>query len=63
MWGGSDELAVSTLERSLDLGINFWDTAPVYGHGRAEELVAMALKRIREPPTGGGGDQAWLGLE
>lgn len=44
MWGGSDSLAVRTLERSLDLGVNFWDTAPVYGHGRAEELVGEALK-------------------
>ena len=44
MWGGSDEtLAITTLHRALDAGINFWDTAPVYGFGRAEEIMGRAL--------------------
>jgi aryl-alcohol dehydrogenase-like predicted oxidoreductase len=45
MWGGSDEkLAVKTILKSFDLGINMVDTAPVYGFGRAEEIVGKALK-------------------
>jgi aryl-alcohol dehydrogenase-like predicted oxidoreductase len=47
MWGGSDEReALATIERALDLGINTIDTAPVYGFGRAEEIVGKALRRI-----------------
>jgi aryl-alcohol dehydrogenase-like predicted oxidoreductase len=46
MWGGSDDgLAVKTIERALDLGINFIDTAPVYGFGHAETVVGKALKQ------------------
>lgn len=50
MWGGSDESkAIDTIHRALDQGINFIDTAPVYGFGRAEEIVGRALKsRARE---------------
>lgn len=47
MWGGSDEEpALQTLELAFEKGINFWDTAPVYGFGRAEEIVGKALKRL-----------------
>ncbi|MGO9461113.1 MAG: aldo/keto reductase [Rhodomicrobium sp.] len=44
MWGGSDERdAVNTIHAALDTGINVIDTAPVYGFGRAEEIVGKAL--------------------
>ena len=44
MWGGSDERdAVRTIHAALDSGINVIDTAPVYGFGRAEEIVGKAL--------------------
>nr|WP_210189263.1 aldo/keto reductase [Bradyrhizobium erythrophlei] len=44
MWGGSDESeAVKTIHAALDRGINFIDTAPVYGFGRSEEIVGRAL--------------------
>jgi aryl-alcohol dehydrogenase-like predicted oxidoreductase len=47
MWGGSDEEpAMQTLELAFEKGINFWDTAPVYGFGRAEEILGKVLKRI-----------------
>ena len=45
MWGGSEEkLAIKTILKSFDLGINIVDTAPVYGFGQAEEIVGKALK-------------------
>lgn len=44
MWGGSDEAdAVRTIHAALDHGIDFVDTAPVYGFGRSEEIVGRAL--------------------
>jgi aryl-alcohol dehydrogenase-like predicted oxidoreductase len=44
MWGGTDTAeAVRTIQSAVDQGINLIDTAPVYGFGRAEELVGQAL--------------------
>ena len=44
MWGGTDERElIRTIHAALDLGINLIDTAPVYGFGRAEEIVGKAL--------------------
>jgi aryl-alcohol dehydrogenase-like predicted oxidoreductase len=44
MWGGSDEAeSIRTIHAALDLGITLIDTAPVYGFGRAEEIVGRAL--------------------
>ncbi len=46
-WGEQrDEDSMSTLHRALDLGINFFDTADVYGDGRSERLIAR-LRRER----------------
>ncbi len=36
--------AVELVHKSLDLGINFFDTAPNYGHGTSEERLGKALK-------------------
>ena len=45
MWGGSEEEeSVRTIRSALDRGVNFIDTAPVYGFGRSEEIVGKALK-------------------
>jgi aryl-alcohol dehydrogenase-like predicted oxidoreductase len=52
MWGGSDERAsIRAIHRALDLGINFIDTAPVYGSGKSEEVIGKALRERsnREP--------------
>ncbi len=36
--------AIKLVHKSLDLGINFFDTAPNYGHGTSEERLGKALK-------------------
>ncbi len=44
-WGDvSDDDAVAALEAALDTGVNFIDTADVYGDGRSERLIARVLK-------------------
>src|SRR5689334_17045750 len=40
--------AIATLERSLDLGMNFWDTADMYGSGENERLLARVLAKRRQ---------------
>ena len=46
-WGPQDdEEAVGAIRRALELGINWVDTAAVYGLGHSEELVARALKGV-----------------
>jgi len=45
-WGGSDEHeALRAILRAFELGINFIDTAPVYGFGKSEQIVGQALKQ------------------
>src|SRR5262245_61813222 len=41
-----DEDGVRAIRAALDLGINFIDSSPFYGMGRAETVVGKALKRI-----------------
>ncbi len=40
--------SLATLDRALDLGINFWDTAEAYGPFRNEELLGRAMKGRRD---------------
>ncbi len=48
-WGGADDSdSVAAIRRGLDLGMNFVDTAPMYGMGRSEEVVAKAIKGRRD---------------
>ena len=50
-WGGQDdEQSISAIQRALDLGVNWVDTAAVYGLGHSEEIVAQALKGRSERP-------------
>jgi aryl-alcohol dehydrogenase-like predicted oxidoreductase len=44
MWGGTDEAqSIRTIHAALDQGITLFDTAPVYGFGRSEEILGKAL--------------------
>jgi aryl-alcohol dehydrogenase-like predicted oxidoreductase len=44
-WGAvPDEAAVATCLSALEHGINLIDTAPIYGHGRSEEMVGKAIR-------------------
>ena len=47
-WGDQDDKAsIAAIHRALELGINWIDTAAVYGMGHSEEVVAAALKSWR----------------
>jgi aryl-alcohol dehydrogenase-like predicted oxidoreductase len=50
-WGWGKELdydgAARIVQRALELGINFFDTAPLYGNGRSEEILGEVLGERR----------------
>jgi aryl-alcohol dehydrogenase-like predicted oxidoreductase len=44
MWGRVDDSeSLAALQSAFDLGVNFFDTADVYGHGRSEELIGRVF--------------------
>lgn len=48
-WGMSDKNeALRIVQKSLEVGCNFFDTAPGYGEGRSEELLGEGLKSVRK---------------
>jgi aryl-alcohol dehydrogenase-like predicted oxidoreductase len=48
-WGEvDDQTSLAALERSIELGVNFIDTADVYGDGRSERLVAEVKRRHKD---------------
>jgi aryl-alcohol dehydrogenase-like predicted oxidoreductase len=69
-YGPGDEAeSIRTIHRSLELGINFLDTADIYGLGRNEELVGKALRDRRHQAVLAtkfgnvrGKDGSWLGV-
>lgn len=49
-WGKiNDDESLEALHRALDLGVNFFDTADVYGDGHSEQLLARLRKERSEP--------------
>jgi aryl-alcohol dehydrogenase-like predicted oxidoreductase len=50
-WGPQDdEQSIAAINRALDLGINWIDTAAVYGLGHSEEIVGRVLRHRSERP-------------
>jgi aryl-alcohol dehydrogenase-like predicted oxidoreductase len=48
-WGAQDDAeSIATIHRALDLGVNWVDTAAVYGLGHSEEVVGRALKGLSQ---------------
>jgi aryl-alcohol dehydrogenase-like predicted oxidoreductase len=48
-WGPSDDTqAIAAIQKAIDSGLNLIDTAPVYGNGHSERLVAKAIKGRRQ---------------
>lgn len=48
-WGGVDDReSLAALHSAIDLGVNFFDTADVYGDGRSERLLARLKRETRE---------------
>jgi len=50
-WGAQDDAdSIAAIQRALELGVNWIDTAAAYGFGHSEEVVARALAGMSERP-------------
>jgi len=50
-WGPQDDdESIATILRAMEAGVNWIDTAPIYGHGRSETVVGRALKQMSQKP-------------
>ena len=50
-WGPQDDKgSIAVIRRALELGVNWIDTAPLYGLGHAEKIVGRALEGVKDKP-------------
>jgi aryl-alcohol dehydrogenase-like predicted oxidoreductase len=50
-WGPQDDAdSIAAIHRAVDLGVNWIDTAAVYGLGHSEEMVGRAIKSLSRKP-------------
>ncbi|MDR3013687.1 MAG: aldo/keto reductase [Chitinispirillales bacterium] len=50
-WGHqNDDDSIAAIRRAVDLGVNWIDTAPVYGLGHSETIVGKAIKGMKDKP-------------
>jgi aryl-alcohol dehydrogenase-like predicted oxidoreductase len=50
-WGPQDDNAsIAAIHKAIDLGVNWIDTAPIYGFGHSEEIVGRAVKESHIKP-------------
>jgi methylglyoxal reductase len=49
LWGEvDDKVSETVVKTAIDLGVNFIDTAPIYGAGRSESVIGRAIKGRRD---------------
>ena len=47
MWGGQDDAkSIEAIHAAVNHGVNWIDTAPIYGSGHSEEIVGRAVKQL-----------------
>ena len=66
---GDEKESIRTIHRALEMGMNFLDTADIYGVGRNEDLVGKAIRDRRDKAVLAtkfgnvrGADGSWLGV-
>src|SRR5262249_32102107 len=63
-WGPQDDAeSVATIHRAVDAGINWLDTAPIYGLGHSEEVVGAAVGGLRDDERPYGFTKCGLGWD
>jgi aryl-alcohol dehydrogenase-like predicted oxidoreductase len=48
-WVLDEDAALPLLKHAYDVGLNTWDTADIYSHGRSEEIIGKALREYKIP--------------